>query len=56
MRSRGLSKKEAISVLKQAFLTEITELIKIEPVRKKVEQLLQNKFKQLQETNNERLN
>ena len=56
MRSRGLSKKEAISVLKQAFLTEITELIKIEPVREKVEQMLLNKFKQLPETTNELLN
>jgi Fe-S cluster assembly scaffold protein SufB len=52
MRSRGLSKKEAISVLKQAFLTEITELFKIDPVRKKVEQLLVDKFKQFTETNN----
>ncbi|RTY81733.1 Fe-S cluster assembly protein SufD [Flavobacterium sp. LS1P28] len=52
MRSRGLSEKEAISVLKQAFLTEITELIKIEPVREKVEQLLVDKFKQFTETNN----
>ena len=52
MRSRGLSEKEAISVLKQAFLTEITELIKIEPVRGKVEQLLVDKFKQFTETNN----
>ena len=50
MRSRGLSEKEAISVLKQAFLTEITELIKIDPVREKVEQMLIDKFKQLQET------
>ena len=56
MRSRGLSKKEAISVLKQAFLTEITELIKIDSVREKVEQMLQNKFKQLQETNTDLLN
>ena len=56
MRSRGLSKKEAISVLKQAFLTEITELIKIEPVREKVEQMLLNKFKQLTETNSDLLN
>jgi len=56
MRSRGLSKKEAISVLKQAFLTEITELIKIDSVREKVEQMLQNKFKQLQETNSDLLN
>lgn len=52
MRSRGLSEKEAVSVLKQAFLTEITELIKIEPVREKVEQLLVDKFKQFTETNN----
>jgi len=56
MRSRGLSKKEAISVLKQAFLTEITELIKIEPIREKVEQMLLNKFKQLPETNSDLLN
>ncbi|MBC7629748.1 Fe-S cluster assembly protein SufD [Ferruginibacter sp.] len=56
MRSRGLSKKEAISVLKQAFLTEITELIKIDPVKEKVEQMLVDKFKQLSETNNESLN
>lgn len=56
MRSRGLSKKEAISVLKQAFLTEITELIKIDPVREKVEQMLVDKFKQLPEANNELLN
>ena len=56
MRSRGLSKKEATSVLKQAFLTEITELIKIDPVREKVEQMLVDKFKQLAETNNELLN
>ena len=56
MRSRGLSKKEAISVLKQAFLTEITELIKIDPVREKVEQMLVDKFEQLAETNNELLN
>ena len=56
MRSRGLSKKEAISVLKQAFLTEITELIKIDPVREKVEQMLVDKFKQLPEINNEILN
>ncbi|MGK0427548.1 MAG: Fe-S cluster assembly protein SufD, partial [Ulvibacter sp.] len=44
MRSRGLSEKEAISVLKQAFLTEITELIKIDPIREKVEQMLVDKF------------
>jgi Fe-S cluster assembly protein SufD len=50
MRSRGLSEKEAVSVLKQAFLTEITEVIKIDPLRKKVEQMLVDKFKQLQET------
>ncbi|MFT5983523.1 MAG: Fe-S cluster assembly protein SufD [Ulvibacter sp.] len=50
MRSRGLSEKEAISVLKQAFLTQITELIKIDPVREKVEQMLVDKFKQLQDT------
>jgi Fe-S cluster assembly protein SufD len=50
MRSRGLSEKEALSVLKQAFLTQITELIKIGPVREKVEQMLVDKFKQLQET------
>ena len=56
MRSRGLSKKEAISVLKQAFLTEITELIKIDPIREKVEQMLLNKFKQLPETNSVLLN
>ena len=56
MRSRGLSKKESISVLKQAFLTEITELFKIEPVREKVEQMLENKFNQLQETNSDQLN
>ena len=56
MRSRGLSKKEAISVLKQAFLTEITELIKIDPVREKVEKMLVDKFKQLSETKNESLN
>jgi len=53
MRSRGLSKKESISVLKQAFLTEITELIKIESVREKVERMLIDKFKQLPATNNE---
>ena len=53
MRSRGLSIKEAISVLKQAFLTELTELIKIDPVREKIEQMLLDKFKQLPETNNE---
>ena len=56
MRSRGLSKKEAISILKQAFLTEITELIKIKPVREKVELMLLDKFKQLPETNNGLLN
>ena len=56
MRSRGLTKKEAISVLKQAFLTEITGLIKIDPVREKVEQMLLNKFKQLPETNSDLLN
>ena len=56
MRSRGLSKKEAISVLKQAFLTEITDLIKIDPVREKVEQMIVDKFKQLPEINNEILN
>ena len=56
MRSRGLSKKEAISVLKQAFLTEITDLIKIETVREKVEQMIVDKFKQLPEINNEILN
>jgi Fe-S cluster assembly protein SufD len=33
MRSRGLSEEEAVSVLKQAFLTEITDLIKIDLVR-----------------------
>jgi Fe-S cluster assembly scaffold protein SufB len=49
MRSRGLSEKEAVSILKQAFLTEITELIKIDPVRGKVEQMLVDKFKQLKE-------
>jgi Fe-S cluster assembly protein SufD len=50
MRSRGLSEKEAVSILKQAFLTEITELIKIDPVKEKVEQMLVDKFKQMQET------
>ena len=50
MRSRGLSEKEALSVLKQAFLTEITEVIKIDPVREKVEQMLVDKFKQMQDT------
>ena len=50
MRSRGLSEKEAVSVLKQAFLTEITELIKIDPVKEKVEQMLVDKFKQMPET------
>jgi hypothetical protein len=56
MRSRGLSEKEAVSVLKQAFLTEITDLIKIDPVREKVEQLLVDKFKEFTETNSELLN
>jgi Fe-S cluster assembly protein SufD len=56
MRSRGLSEKEAISVLKQAFLTEITELIKIDPIREKVEQMLVDKFKQLKEPISEQLN
>ena len=56
MRSRGLSKKEAVSVLKQAFLTEITDLITIDIVRKKVEQMLIDKFMQLPETTNELLN
>jgi Fe-S cluster assembly protein SufD len=50
MRSRGLSEKEAVSILKQAFLTEITELIKIDPVKEKVEQMLVDMFKQMQET------
>ena len=50
MHSRGLSEKEALSVLKQAFLTEITEVIKIDPVREKVEQMLVDKFKQMQDT------
>jgi Fe-S cluster assembly protein SufD len=50
MCSRGLSEKEAVSILKQAFLTEITELIKIDPVKEKVEQMLVDKFKQMQET------
>jgi Fe-S cluster assembly protein SufD len=52
MRSRGLSEKEAVSILKQAFLTEITEMIKIDPLREKVEQLLADKFKQITETKN----
>jgi Fe-S cluster assembly protein SufD len=56
MRSRGLSKKEAVSVLKQAFLTEITNLLTIDIVRKKVEQMLIDKFMQLPETTNELLN
>lgn len=56
MRSRGLSEKEAISVLKQAFLTEITDLIKIDPVREKVEQMLVDKFKEFAKTNIELLN
>ena len=56
MRSRGLSKSEAVSVLKQAFLTEITDLITIDIVRKKVEQMLIDKFLQLPETTNELLN
>jgi Fe-S cluster assembly protein SufD len=56
MRSRGLSNKEAISVLKQAFLTEITELIKIDPIREKVEQMLVDKFKRFTETNKKLLN
>jgi hypothetical protein len=51
-----LSEKEAISVLKQAFLTEITELIKIDPIREKVEQMLVDKFKQLKEPISEQLN
>ncbi len=50
MRSRGLSENEAVSILKQAFLTEITELIKIDPIKEKVEQMLVDKFKQMQET------
>ena len=50
MRSRGLSEKEAVSILKQAFLTEITELIKIDQLKEKVEQMLVDKFKQMQET------
>jgi Fe-S cluster assembly protein SufD len=45
MRSRGLSEKEAVSILKQAFLTEITELIKMDPLKEKVEQMLVDKFK-----------
>ncbi|MFT4662610.1 MAG: Fe-S cluster assembly protein SufD [Patiriisocius sp.] len=56
MRSRGLSEKEALAVLKQAFLTEITEVIKIDPVRGKVEQMLVDKFKQFTETSNDLLN
>jgi Fe-S cluster assembly protein SufD len=56
MRSRGLSNKEAVSVLKQAFLTEITDLIKIAPVREKVEQMLVYKFKEFTDSNNELLN
>jgi Fe-S cluster assembly protein SufD len=56
MRSRGLSEKEAVSILKQAFLTEITELIKIDPVREKVELMLVDKFKQLKEPTSEILN
>jgi Fe-S cluster assembly protein SufD len=56
MRSRGLSEKEAVSILKQAFLTEITELIRIDPVREKVEQMLIDKFKQWKEPTNELLN
>lgn len=51
MRSRGLSNKEAVSILKQAFLTEITDLIKIDAVREKVEKMLVDKFKQFTETN-----
>ncbi|MFT7073898.1 MAG: hypothetical protein ACJAX3_002898 [Patiriisocius sp.] len=51
-----MSEKEAISVLKQAFLTEITELIKIDPIREKVEQMLVDKFKQLKEPISEQLN
>jgi Fe-S cluster assembly protein SufD len=56
MRSRGLSKEEAISVLKQAFLTEITDLIKIDAVREKVEQMLVDKFKEFTDSNIELLN
>jgi Fe-S cluster assembly protein SufD len=56
MRSRGLSKEEAVSVLKQAFLTEITDLIKIDLIREKVEQMLVDKFKEFTESNNELLN
>ncbi len=56
MRSRGLSKKEAVSVLKQAFLTEITDLLTIDIVSKKVEQMLIDKFMQLPDTTNELLN
>lgn len=56
MRSRGLSNKEAVSVLKQAFLTEITDLIKIDAVRAKVEQMLVDKFKEFTDSNNELLN
>ena len=56
MRSRGLSNKEAVSVLKQAFLTEITDLIKIDEVRAKVEQMLVDKFKEFTDSNNELLN
>jgi Fe-S cluster assembly protein SufD len=56
LRSRGLSENEAVSILKQAFLTEITELIKIDPVREKVEQMLVDKFKQLKDPTNELFN
>ena len=44
LRSRGLSHEESLVMLKQAFLREVTDLIKIEPIRKTIEELVIKKF------------
>lgn len=53
MRSRGLSEKEALSILQQAFLTEITDLIQITTVRETVQQMLLDKLKEFTATSND---
>jgi len=48
LRQRGISEKNAYSMLHQAFAADVFNYINIDPVRVKVEQLVMEKFKQLQ--------
>ena len=48
LRQRGISKENAYAMLHHAFATDVFNYINIDPVRVKVDQLVMEKFKQLQ--------